>query len=958
MKRLLSILGIAAMLVMASCIKDDPGECNGIDGGGTAAVKEIEIAISTGASDGGTGTRGIPASRAELDGKEEDPGIVRENYIATLDLLIFEHSTDGSGRFLYRAEAVKRSGNAALTESVYRAKLREYDGAMDVHLIANSRNLLGFLDGVEVDDGRTWAWVHERLVDKKNTGADPPAPGPARLMDDAFAWIAIDGSSRAKGLPLPMYGRMTNKSITDAVPSNWGKVDMIRSVASFDVFQQLPASDPDKNFDLLCFMVAHAAEVGYIGELLPTDGTNNAEITTRLHSSLPAELDVNLQLGSGSMVAWGSGPVYKDDGYFACSYQTYVYENPYTGADDAAKRRTRIIAGVRYYGNPDKYYYYPIDVARRVEDAQGNVISTIPIPVERNHKYEFIITAVTGPGYDNFEEAKTGVMRNINVDVVAWDKSQVAIGRWDRYYAAMEDKLVTLERHAGDTEKTTLTYSVWDGVEGTVLMKFKGAEGDPGAGPIGNGFFEVTLNQSASKLNGEAVFTVKALTGLEQRNPATDMANYSATVEVTFRDLTFEFDIQQTDGTEWENGGDIEVGEESYKLSLGTLPVFQPGSDDYLLDLTCNSAWSVVSEPAWAHVMAQQNFGSKSVHIYVPDIATGHAREGEIVFQVDADPSVRASITVRQKARVNMTFQIGDVETPLSDNPTVHTSSESNNIRFAITGVAIDDFSVVHDYTTDDGITVLPPSNLIDQWVDLEANTGSVSRTFVLTFDCGPINGQQTVTIVQAARFGMSAETVTFGPNAAAPAQTVTLAAEGDWELNENNIPDWFSVSPTSGTGNALLTFTLNSTDDDGDGYPDGTNYGGSRNTTLIIACGTQEAEIEVVQQGGLVVDWMNYELNDYVPFVGSPNVVNIPAEGGYMNLYLGDGITFGDLDIYSWDNEEGITPNDYDGSDTMEVEVSENETGYERRRTLTMSKEVDGVVMTTTVTIVQAAQP
>ncbi len=378
MKRYFTFMFLAATLSHVSCIVDSVGF--GDDGNNPASkIAEVEISIDTGPS--------AAATRAEEEATSKLPNSGgRENTIGTLDLLIFETG----GKFLYHREAQYVSTTTGTTESVYTAKLVETTAALDVHFLANCHDEMALFydESDDIDPTQLyWNEIHAMLVDD----------APEEIVD------------REKYLP--MHGRLDDKTI----PSNrWTEVvNLKRSVASFDVFVEKVAAT--SRFALQNVYVYRAPSLGYIGELRDGDRDNNhaANITTVLDS------------GEDDATTMSAGEVrmmYSEDegtAYDAIACQMYVYENPYVTTGDDTRRPTRIIvAGLYEAGGVYTRYYWPIDIL----DAAGNNMA-----VERNHKYEFIITAVSGPGYATLREAQTGALRNFNGKTVELNDETVPV---------------------------------------------------------------------------------------------------------------------------------------------------------------------------------------------------------------------------------------------------------------------------------------------------------------------------------------------------------------------------------------------------------------------------------------------------------------------------------------------------------------------------------------------------
>ncbi len=513
---------IAAAFSLASCIMDKV-ELGGGGNDPASEVAEVEISIDTGPS--------AAATRADEPASKLPDSGGRENTIGTLDLLIFATG----GNFLYHREAQLVSTTTA-TESVYKVKLIETTTALDVHFLANCHDKMALFynENDDVDPTQLyWNEIHAMLYDD----------APAAIVDEAKY--------------LPMYGRLTGQTIsTTTAPTRWNdKVELKRSVASLDVYvEELAAT---QRFTLQDLYVYRAASGGFLGELV--EGVDQQVeyapvITTGLDSE---EDDPETEANEQTMRATPATTMTVEQGktYDAIAYKMYVYPNPYTVTGDLAKRPTRIIvAGLWQTGEVYTRYYYPIDI---LDEETGDYMA-----LARNHKYEFIITAVTGPGYKTLEEAQIGAPRNLNVEVIPWNKQEVQLGVKGHYYVTMEEKEVRLERYLGDSRQVSLGYEILDGFPAGLEMNFPAGGGTwtptANGGVLENGFFRVDMVQTPDPERagiGSVTFTVTALTTYNEANKA----SYTDKARVTFRDLFFEIDIYQLDSSDedWGDGGDI-----------------------------------------------------------------------------------------------------------------------------------------------------------------------------------------------------------------------------------------------------------------------------------------------------------------------------------------------------------------------------------------------------------------
>ncbi len=490
---------IIAFATLYACGKERAGEPNP-----TGKQKEIEIVLSTAP---------VQTSRAPLDGIGMDEGNHNENRVETLDLLVF----GSDGGFLYSREATALTPSGS--EHTFRTLLQEAEDTLTVHLLANCRTLVRTWEA-EIDrTGLRWESVHGQLIDTQ----------PERLVNSASFE------------PLPMWGTIRGTISGSYTPKRWGPVQMLRSVASVDLF--VARTSATAGFELSDLFVCFAADRGAVG-------ARGNGATDPVRYVLPVGMSSSLHAVEGSrMQATGIASYNTDQGaYDGIAYQMYVYENYFTTTSDESARPMRAVVAGIYDGQKS---YYPIDFL--VEDG-------VYRPIIRNWKYEFRVTSVAGPGYATLEEAARGVVADINVEVIAWNKEDVTMGVQGLYYASMPGKEVVLQRTAGSSGRLKLTYTVRDGGSEQFSVDFTGAEnGTQQAIPDGirNDFFSVVMIQTSDGAgNGTVVFEITAL----QDNTA--VAERTDSVTVTFRELFFTLSIRQLDGASdgWEDGGEWPVG--------------------------------------------------------------------------------------------------------------------------------------------------------------------------------------------------------------------------------------------------------------------------------------------------------------------------------------------------------------------------------------------------------------
>ncbi len=519
MKKISHYFALCTIFVLATAVSCTPNEAGGTQP--RAGVEEIEIEIST-------GPRG--STRAPLDGMDIDEGNANESLIETLDLLVF----GADGYYLYRSEGTAISTNGGITTFI--ARFQQTDEELTIHILANSRGQMleweNALDAASTDPTTLdWPGVHAQLVDTN----------PARLINSADF------------TPLPMWGTLENKTLSKTLsPTPWGPVQMLRSVASADLYVARTAATAD--FELSDLFVYYAPSEGYLGAIEEGNGSDPAQykVPSTMTSSLDA-VEAEGRMRATGIATYAVGEGADAAQYDGIAYQTYVYDNPWVATGDDNARPTRLIVAGYYKGSEVKSYY-PVDIT----DTDGTYR-----PLIRNWKYEFRVRSVSGAGYDNLDEAAQSAVTDINMEIIEWNKGDEAIGvDGGMYYMTRSSDEAILQRQAGSTRTVTLTYNVKDGRPVTgddfSLAWAGGPDTPPATTFVENDYFTVDMVITPDP-DVEGTGTVTLLFTAKQDND--ELEERMDEVEVSFRDLLFTIDVRQLDGASdgWDDGGEIPV---------------------------------------------------------------------------------------------------------------------------------------------------------------------------------------------------------------------------------------------------------------------------------------------------------------------------------------------------------------------------------------------------------------
>ncbi len=125
----------------------------------------------------------------------------------------------------------------------------------------------------------------------------------------------------------------------------------------------------------------------------------------------------------------------------------------------------------------------------------------------------------------------------------------------------------------------------------------------------------------------------------------------------------------------------------------------------------------------------------------------------------------------------------------------------------------------------------------------------------------------------------------------------ITVTAKYDWSVGTDDIPDWLTVSPMSGSaGTSTLSFSADAVDE-------------ARSATLHISCGGKEQIIEVIQGEGsgvtvaTVAEILEGPSSKTYRVTGTVTAI---ANTSYGNFYMNDGTSETDLYIYGTVDSSG----------------------------------------------------
>ena len=486
MKKTIPIF-FALLAAAASCSRGDAA------GGAAQRAAEQQVEVT------------LRASHA--DGTRTSVG--EELLVEHLDLLVFKED-----KFLYWRSAFKIDGKFRATLTV--------DTGLDVHFLANARELIAALDaGGKLTEGTGWESLRAELVDGN----------PARLNYTSAAQIR-----------LPMWGVLNNKNVEDLPLNHWGTLDLLRSVASVDV--EVGDDVSDATFKLEEMRLYFVPDKGLLAPSADNLAGSGGSLAVAAPES-PAGMQTTLTLLSTAYDAAGR----------SIANKLYLYENDTdestrTQLPDKSRRYTRVVIGGAYQG---KTYYYPIDFEKENDE---------PDRITRNWKYVFRINSVSSAGYEDPETASEEPAVGLDVSIVKWnEKTESDFYTSGPYYVGITGgRDVVLQREAGFMR----TVGLRSNIKAALIDLSFGSESVNGTaqsieGGIRNDRFQVTRTTDS-----DGYITGLVCTALEDYDAADDARNHDL-LTVTSGRIQFDITITQVgeSDNDWEDGGGAEVDVQS-----------------------------------------------------------------------------------------------------------------------------------------------------------------------------------------------------------------------------------------------------------------------------------------------------------------------------------------------------------------------------------------------------------
>jgi M6 family metalloprotease-like protein len=233
----------------------------------------------------------------------------------------------------------------------------------------------------------------------------------------------------------------------------------------------------------------------------------------------------------------------------------------------------------------------------------------------------------------------------------------------------------------------------------------------------------------------------------------------------------------------------------------GTMGLLYHENSSCNIDIHSNTQWTITSDADW--VGFSQTTGEGSVSL----TATALTENLTCVPRY-------ATLTVTNGYGQSVAMQVMQYNFyhgVFSISPTSLTIDNSLDATALLTVTATDNWNVV---SSPSWLDVTPTEgNSEDYIVTLRVTGNNVSTSprsgvVVISDVCGRTDSEVSITVTQpAAYLSLSEEEVSLGQPQGSSA-TVSLECSGNWRANATTIPDWLSVSPSTGSGNASVTLS------------------------------------------------------------------------------------------------------------------------------------------------------
>ena len=388
---------------------------------------------------------------------------------------------------------------------------------------------------------------------------------------------ALDNNAAAVDC-LPMHGFLSSVEITKDAANSVLTVPVLRAVAAVQVATKATLNadgtltpgeinNPDGSplFRLREFYAYFPTENGRVapaGDAYVAAGADDKDKTRSVDKvSLPAKADVLALENKYSIISavnvarLGSLYLYENK-----HYTDNGYDQPGSVADNPKVATTRLVVGGVYAddknadGTP-RVSYYRVDITAD----SSNLTDLL-----RNHKYTFNIIGVAGSGYDNSDDAATGVPINIAIQVIDWTDVNNNVDFDRESWFSAETKTIVLPRDINSVRGINVETNVafgnfwtlsFDTDNNGTVTPVQIADGATTA-TIENNRYKIELNRTAEAPNTKATLSVTAKQAYDSA-PASP-ASLDEVLVIKVRNLRIHINITQVNKSpdDWGSGGE------------------------------------------------------------------------------------------------------------------------------------------------------------------------------------------------------------------------------------------------------------------------------------------------------------------------------------------------------------------------------------------------------------------
>jgi len=217
------------------------------------------------------------------------------------------------------------------------------------------------------------------------------------------------------------------------------------------------------------------------------------------------------------------------------------------------------------------------------------------------------------------------------------------------------------------------------------------------------------------------------------------------------------------------------------------------------VNLTANTPWQITGLPSWLTAAPASGTGNATVTLMAAANSTASDRSAQVVFATtSANPPISVPVPVTQAAAPSTLTVAPTLWSPVAAGGTMPVTVTSNT-AWQVTGLPS---WVTSNVTSGNGNATLTLTAQANPSTALRAATVNVTTT------AGAPQVVGSVTITQTGQYPTLAATPpSWNPGAAASAQTVTITSNSAWQVG--TLPSWMSASPMSGTGDGMVTFSV-----------------------------------------------------------------------------------------------------------------------------------------------------